>query len=167
MSNCPLEAWALVHPLRAAEPTSTERAVLWHHPKKLEVVSQKPQESLSAFPSAQCAGVQSCWSHLEQDSSTRVGEGTALSREAVCKVSKSFSSQGSCPPSKQGNKTSFALTFYEKCLFSCWLVLLCVWLSCFLRGRRYAKKPLSLSQNSSVISSSHFSTPAILLSREK
>lgn len=36
-----------------------------------------------------------------------------------------------------------------------------------LRGRRCAKKPLSVSQNSSVISSSHFSAPAILLSGEK
>jgi len=42
MSNCPSEACALVQSVRAAEPTSTERAVLWHHPKKLEVMSQKP-----------------------------------------------------------------------------------------------------------------------------
>lgn len=33
MTNCPLEAWAIVQSVRAAEPTSTERAVLWHHPK--------------------------------------------------------------------------------------------------------------------------------------
>lgn len=136
MSNCPIEAWALVHPVRAAEPTRTERAVLWHHPKKLEVVSQKPQESLSAFPSAQCAGVQSCWSHLEQDSSRKVGEGTALSREGLYKLSNSSSSRGSCPPIKQENKSSFASSFYEKCLFSCWLVLLCIWLPCFFKGEK-------------------------------
>lgn len=65
MSNCPLETCALVQSVRTAEPTSTKRAVLWLHPKKLEVVSQKPQESLSAFPSAQRAGVQSWWSHLD------------------------------------------------------------------------------------------------------
>lgn len=136
MSNCPLEAWALVHPVRAAEPTRTERAVLWHHPKKLEVVSQKPQESLSAFPSVRCAGVQSCWSHLEQDSSRKVGEGTALSREGVYKLSNSSSSRGSCPPIKQENKSSFASSFYEKCFFSCWLVLLCIWHSCFFKGEK-------------------------------
>lgn len=136
MSNCPLEAWALVHPVRAAEPTRTERAVLWHHAKKLEVVSQKPQESLSAFPSAWCAGVQSCWSHLEQDSSRKVGEGTALSREGVYKLSNSSSSRGSCPPVKQENKSSFASSFYEKCLFSCWLVLLCIWLPWFFKGEK-------------------------------
>lgn len=141
MSNCPLEAWASVHPVRAAEPTSTERAVLWHHPKKLEVVSQKPQESLSAFPSARCAGVQSCWSHLERDSSRMVGEGTDLSKEWMYKVSKSSSSQGSCRPSEQGNKQEcFALSFCEKYLFSRWLVLLCVWVSFFFKGEKMCQE---------------------------
>ena len=166
MNNCPLEACALVQSVRAAEPTSTERAVLWHHPKKLEVVSQKPQESLLAFPSAWCAGVQSCWSHLEPGSSRSEGGSCFQGKKCTSAPSLPAVAEAVLLPSR---KTShlLPLVFIRNicsplCLFS--------YASDFpasLRGRRYAEKSLSVSQNSSVVSPSHFSTLDLLLSGEK
>ena len=166
MSNCPLEACALVRSVRAAEPTSTERAVLWHHPKQLEVVSQKRQESLSAFPSAWVLEFRAA--DLTWNWAAAAGLGGSCFQGKECTGAPRLPAMGEAVllPSRRTSHL-LPLVFMRSicphlCLFSYVSDL-----PASLRGRRYAEKPLSVSQKSSVASPSHFSTPDLLLSVEK